>query len=154
MHQYDWVCDDADKVPLAQAVFFVGSIVGGIISGCIADRFGRIPAIVMCNLVSAVAGIITTFSPNFAIFAFSRFLMGIGYENGFNLVYILVLEYVGPRYRSILGKLSMAVFYTAGTVVLPWIAWGISDWRKFSLATSIPMLLASFAPLVLPESPR
>ena len=69
--QYDWVCDDAEKLPLAQAVFFIGSIVGGIMSGYIADRFGRIPALVMCNLISAVAGIITTFSPaNFAIFAF------------------------------------------------------------------------------------
>ena len=148
------MCDEADKLPLAQALFFVGSIVGGIISGYIADQFGRIPALIMCNLIPVIAGIMTAFSPNFAIFAFSRFLMGIGYENCFIIVYILLLEYVGPKYRSILGNLSMAIFYTAGTAILPWIAWSIGDWRIFSLATSIPMILVLFSPLIIPESPR
>lgn len=80
--------------------------------------------------------------------------MGMGFENCFTLVYILVLECVGPRYRSIVGNLSMAIFYTTGTTVLPWIAWSISDWRIFSLATSIPMTLVLFAHWILPESPR
>jgi len=148
------VCDEADKVPLAQALFFVGSIVGGITTGYIADRFGRVPAIVICNLVSAVAGIITAFSSNFAVFAFSRFLIGIGYPHCFVLVYILVLEYVGPKYRSLVGNLSTAIFYSAGMIVLPWIAWGIADWRMFSLATSVPMALVLIAPWILPESSR
>lgn len=148
------MCDDAHKPPLAQALFFVGSIIGGIISGYIADRFGRIPAIILCHVNCALAGIATAFSPNFIVFAFSRFIMGMGFENCFTLVYVLMLEYVGPKYRSIVGNLSMAIFFTAGTTVLPWIAWLISDWRMFSLATSIPMLLVLFTHWILPESPR
>jgi hypothetical protein len=50
--------------------------------------------------------------------------------------------------------LSIALFYTAGTTILPWIAWGISDWRMFSLATSIPMASVVVAYWIVPESAR
>ncbi len=83
------MCDRAGNVPLAQAVFFCGSIVGGIVLGYIADHFGRIPALILCNLIGALAGVITTFSTNFGLFAFSRFLMGIAFDNSFTLMYIL-----------------------------------------------------------------
>ena len=62
---------------------------GGILLGYLADRFGRIPALILCNLIGAVAGIITTFSFNFPVFAFSRFLMGMAFDNCFTLMYIL-----------------------------------------------------------------
>ncbi|XP_032796189.2 organic cation transporter protein [Daphnia magna] len=150
----DWVCEKAGHAPLAQAVFFLGSIVGGIVLGYIADRFGRIPALILCNLIGALAGIITAVSKSFGLFTFSRFLMGIAFDNSFTLMYILVLEYVGPTYRTLVANLSIALFYTAGTTILPWIAWGISDWRMFSLATSIPMASAIAAYWIVPESAR
>jgi MFS family permease len=90
--QNNWVCDEAGKVPLAQALFFCGSIVGGIVLGYVADRFGRIPALILCNLTGALAGIITAFSTTFGLFAFSRFLMGIAFDNSFTLMYILGKE--------------------------------------------------------------
>jgi hypothetical protein len=65
-----------------------------------------------------------------------------------------VLEYVGPTYRTLVANLSIALFYTAGTTILPWIAWGISDWRMFSLATSIPMASVVVAYWIVPESAR
>lgn len=65
-----------------------------------------------------------------------------------------VLEYVGPSYRTLVANLSIALFYTLGTTVLPWIAWWLSDWRVFSLATSVPMALSLFAYWVVPESAR
>ena len=102
--QYNWVCDESGKPPLAQALFFCGSIFGGILLGFLADRLGRIPALIMCNLIGAVAGIITTYSYSFALFAFSRFLMGMAFDNCFTLMYILGrLGHVTPligRWRS------------------------------------------------------
>jgi len=37
--------------------------------------------------------------------------MGMSFENSFVLFYILVLEYVDSKYRSVIGNLSLAVFY-------------------------------------------
>ena len=94
--QYNWVCDDAGKPPLAQALFFAGAFIGGIISGYTADRFGRLPALILCNMFCAVAGVLTYFSHNFELFAFSRFVMGMGFDNCFTLMYIL-----GKKFQSI-----------------------------------------------------
>ena len=152
--QYNWVCEDAGKGPLAQAIFFGGSIFGGILLGIIADRFGRIPALILCNMIGALAGIITAFSYNFGAFAFSRFLMGFAFDNCFMMIYIIVMEYVGPTYRTLAGNLSIALFYTLGTTVLPWIAWALQDWRVFSLVTALPMALSFTAYWLVPESAR
>ena len=65
-----------------------------------------------------------------------------------------VLEYVGPRYRTMVANLSIAIFYTAGTTLLPWIAWAIGDWRNFSLITAVPMAAALLAYWIVPESAR
>lgn len=83
------MCDQASKVPLAQAVYFCGSIVGGILLGFIADSFGRIPALILCNLIGALAGVITAISTSFSLFVFSRFLIGITFDNALMLMYIL-----------------------------------------------------------------
>jgi len=71
-----------------------------------------------------------------------------------NLNLIPVLEYVGPKYRTIAANAAIALFYSTGSVLLPWIAWGIGDWRKFSLATSVPMSFALLAYWIVPESAR
>ena len=65
-----------------------------------------------------------------------------------------VLEYVGPTYRTMVANLSIALFYTAGTTLLPWIAWAINDWRMLSLATALPMASVVVAYWIVPESAR
>ncbi|KAK2704056.1 organic cation transporter protein-like [Artemia franciscana] len=152
--ELNWVCDRSNFPPLAQAIFFGGSIVGGIVIGAVADRYGRIPALIASNLVAAAGGIISSFSMNFLVFALSRFLMGIAFDNCFTMMYIIMLEYVGPKYRTLVANLSIALFYTTGTVVLPWIAYAIFDWRIFSLVTSLPLLFGAAAYWLVPESAR
>lgn len=56
LHQLDWVCDNAFLPTLSQSIFFCGAIVGGLLFGWIADRYGRIPALAGCNLIGFVAG--------------------------------------------------------------------------------------------------
>ena len=52
------------------------------------------------------------------------------------------------------ANLSIAIFFTAGTTLLPWIAWAIRDWRYFSLITAVPMASALAAYWIVPESAR
>lgn len=49
MLQLDWVCDKDNYAATAQAIFFCGAIVGGLVFGWIADKYGRIPALVGKN---------------------------------------------------------------------------------------------------------
>jgi hypothetical protein len=52
----DWVCENDHLPTLSQSIFFLGAIVGGLLFGWIADRYGRIPALAGCNLIGFVAG--------------------------------------------------------------------------------------------------
>ncbi|CAD7082940.1 unnamed protein product, partial [Hermetia illucens] len=150
----DWVCDNAALPSVAQSIFFVGAIVGGLLFGWIADRWGRIPALVWCNVIGFVAGIATAFSPSFWIFAFCRFLVGFAFDNCFTMMYILLLEYVGPKWRTFVANMSIAIFFTTAASVIPWIAYYLADWKLFTIVTSAPLALAVLTPWVVPESAR
>ncbi|KAM7358921.1 organic cation transporter protein-like [Cochliomyia hominivorax] len=150
----NWVCDNAALPTYAQSIFFLGAIVGGLLFGWIADKFGRIPSLIGCNLVGFVAGVATAFVTNFWQFALMRFFVGFAFDNCFTMMYILVLEYVGPRYRTFVANMSIAIFFTMAACMLPWIAYYLADWKLLALVTSFPLLLAVLTPLVVPESAR
>lgn len=86
---HDWVCDDGYLPTLSQSIYFLGAIVGGLLFGWIADRYGRIPALAGCNLVGFAAGVLTAYVDNFWQFAVCRFLVGFAFDNCFTMMYIL-----------------------------------------------------------------
>ncbi|KAJ2944015.1 hypothetical protein O0L34_g8342 [Tuta absoluta] len=149
-----WVCENAGKIPQAQAVFFAGSFVGGLLFGWLADRFGRVPATVGANLIGFSGGVMTIYTTGLWDFALCRFLVGMSFDSCMAPMYILVMEYVGPSYRTMVGGLSMALFFGGGSLALPWMAYYIADWKTLLWVTSLPMLLAIAVPFTVPESAR
>lgn len=85
----NWVCENSTLPTLAQSIFFIGAIVGGLLFGWIADRFGRVPALAGCNIVGFIAGLLTAFTGNFWQFALCRFFVGFAFDNCFTMMYIL-----------------------------------------------------------------
>lgn len=70
------------------------------------------------------------------------------------LLSLAVLEYVGPKYRTFVANMSIAIFFTGAACLLPWIAYYLADWKLLAIVTSTPLFLAVFTPLVVPESAR
>lgn len=68
--------------------------------------------------------------------------------------YLAVLEYVGPKWRTFVANMSIALFFTLASCALPWIAYYLADWRMTCIATSVPLVLAVVAPWLVPESAR
>ncbi|XP_075988669.1 organic cation transporter protein-like [Anticarsia gemmatalis] len=152
--ELDWVCEKDNLAATAQAIFFCGAIVGGLVFGWIADKYGRIPALVGTNLLGFTAGVGTAFCDSFWSFAMCRFLVGLAFDNCFTMMYILVLEYVGPKWRTFVANMSIALFFTLAASLLPWIALWADDWRMFAMGTSLPFALAILTPWLVPESAR
>lgn len=149
-----WVCEQSALPTTAQSVFFVGAIFGGLLFGWIADRYGRIPALVGANITGFLAGVATVLANSFWEFALCRFFVGFAFDNCFTMMYILVLEYVGPKWRTFVANMSIALFFTFAACVLPWIAYFLADWRMTCIAISVPLVLAVAAPWLVPESAR
>ncbi|KOC60999.1 Organic cation transporter protein [Habropoda laboriosa] len=149
-----WVCDEAYKATLAQSIFFVGSIFGGLIFGWMADKYGRVPVLIGTNLMGFLGGLCTLYISEFWHFCVCRFVVGLAYDNTFVIAYILVLEYVGPQWRTFTANMSFGTFYTLGAISMPWMAYGIADWKTFTVVTTVPLISVLFAPLIIPESIR
>uniref|UniRef100_A0A8D8S4C5 Organic cation transporter protein n=1 Tax=Cacopsylla melanoneura TaxID=428564 RepID=A0A8D8S4C5_9HEMI len=152
--EHNWVCQQDTLPTLATAIFFCGAIVGGLLFGWMADHFGRIPALIGTNLTGFIAGVATAFATNFWQFAACRFFVGLAFDNCFTMMYILVLEYVGPTWRTFVANMSIALFFSVSATLLPWIAYYTANWQYLCILTSLPLLVAVFVPWIVPESAR
>ncbi|KAH8364139.1 hypothetical protein KR084_002957, partial [Drosophila pseudotakahashii] len=152
--EFGWLCENDKYSTYAQVIFFLGSILGGLFYGHFADHCGRVAALVSSCFLALVGSLATSMSTNFFSFAVSRFIIGTSYDTCFTMVYILVLEYVGPKYRTLVANLSLALFYSPFTMLMPWIALAAGNWRRFSAMASFPIILSMFSFCVLPESAR
>uniref|UniRef100_A0A224XLE8 Putative synaptic vesicle transporter svop n=1 Tax=Panstrongylus lignarius TaxID=156445 RepID=A0A224XLE8_9HEMI len=152
--ELDWVCDNAALPSTTSSIYFLGAITGGLVFGWMADTWGRIPALVGANLVGLIGGILTAFSTTFWTFTLCRFMVGLAFDNCFTMMYILVLEYVGPHWRTFVANMSIALFFTLASCLLPWLALWTNDWRLFVIITSLPLAAAFIAPCTVPESAR
>lgn len=61
---------------------------------------------------------------------------------------------MGPKYRTFVSNMSIALFFTAGGCALPWIAYYVADWKILAIVTSAPLLLVILTPWLIPESAR
>ncbi|XP_012276482.1 carcinine transporter [Orussus abietinus] len=152
--QLEWVCDKTFLSSAAQSAFFVGSIIGGFIFGYIADHYGRIPALVSCNAVGFFASVGTAFCNSFWSFCLCRLIVGTSFDNCFNILFIVIIEYVGPKYRTLIANMSFGIYFAIAASLLPWIAYWIADWRILSVVTAIPLVAAFAGPWLVPESAR
>ena len=86
---YDWVCDDAWIPALSQTVFFFGAIPGMLIFGWLSDTYGRLPTIVISNIIALVSGVATPFVTGHVGFIILRFVMGTSFFTFFLVPYVL-----------------------------------------------------------------
>jgi len=151
----DWVCEDAWKPTLASTLYFAGSVVGTVVFSHVADRRGRLLALVLANLTGCVAGFASAFATSLPAFAALRFVYGISYNALCTHAVTLMTEFVGPRYRSMVVNLPLATSLCFTMVGMPWLAKLLYHWQYTAMATSLPM---AFAPLYyflrVPESCR
>lgn len=150
----NWVCDDDWRPNFAQAMFFVGAIVGSLLFGLLADWYGRLPVLIMSNVLACGAGVATGFAKGFVDYVVCRFLVGMAYDLHYMMMYIILMEYVGPEKRTIVGNVPLAIFLTLGASSLPWIAYALADWRLFSIISSAPIAIIVVAWWLVPESAR
>ena len=87
--QLDWVCEEDWKPVFSQSLFFLGALVGGPLFGWLADSIGRLPIIVVTNLMGGVAGIVSGYCNTFVSFTAARFIVGLTFDSHFMIAYML-----------------------------------------------------------------
>ncbi|KAH8255883.1 hypothetical protein KR026_000882 [Drosophila bipectinata] len=149
----DWVCPHDAFPTITFVVFFMGSIIGCLVLGYITDHWGRVPSFFLANLCVLVGGNWTSMCDGFYCFIWARFVVGFGMNDGFVSIYILTLENVGNKYRTLVGNLALALAFTLGGALLPWIALWCGNWKFFNQVITLPFTILILFCMFIPESP-
>ncbi|XP_038651896.1 solute carrier family 22 member 4-like isoform X2 [Scyliorhinus canicula] len=152
--EWDLVCGDDWKGPFSMSMFFVGVLVGSVISGQLSDRFGRKIILFATMAIQTGFSIIQAFSPNWEMFCFLNFLVGIGQISNYVAAFVLGSEILGKSVRVIYATAGIGISFAFGYMLLPLVAYFIRSWWILLLALSLPGLL--YIPLwwFVYESPR
>nr|XP_023017029.1 organic cation transporter protein-like [Leptinotarsa decemlineata] len=152
IEELGWICSEDWKPALGQSIFFIGSVIGSLVLGILADVIGRLHVLIFANMLAFFGNIATILSKDVTIFALSRFVAGLATDSNFFMMYIIVMEYIRPSMRTVGLNISIGVFYCISCMIVPWVAVLMGNWKKFLLFVSVPHLLVLFFYFLVPES--
>ncbi|KAJ8266127.1 hypothetical protein GJAV_G00126240 [Gymnothorax javanicus] len=135
--EWDLVCGSRSLKQMGQTIYMGGVLVGAVVSGALADRFGRRMLLRISYLLMAVGGTCTAFSPSFPFFCFFRFLCGMALSGQILNSFSLILEWIPTRVRTVVGT-GTGYCYTVGQLILVGIAYFVRDWRWLTFTVSLP----------------
>ncbi|XP_071386139.1 LOW QUALITY PROTEIN: solute carrier family 22 member 2-like [Centroberyx affinis] len=151
--EFDLVCSDGWLVDMYQATLNVGFLIGSIAFGYLADRFGRKMSFLVASLLNGIAGILVAVAPNYISMLVFRTIYGFAVKGGWMAAYVLITEVVGVEYRRMVGVLFQ-MFFSVGVLLLPLLAYFITDWRWLQVVITAPYFLFLSYYWFIPESPR
>lgn len=138
---------------------FGGELVGCLCWGPFADTHGRQRAYLLSCLLMLLASVASAVSPTYAFLLATRATVGVGI-GGLAVPFDLLCEATPARHRGAMLML-MQGFWVLGSVAVVGLAWGVlptfppsSAWRWLAGLAALPLLVATVATCVLPESSR
>lgn len=139
---------------LAISAGLIGTVIGGIGSGILADKFGRVKVLMASLLIYGAATIGIALSRTFYELLLFRFIVGLGLGAEWSTGMTLVAEIVPAEKRGFAVGLVQSgwplgvLIAIADTILI----YPIFGWRAAFAAASIPVLLVIYVRSKVPES--
>ena len=152
---------------IAMSTALVGCLVGAMVAGAMADRFGRKPLLMLSAVLFTVSAIGTGLFNDFTLFNIARFIggVGIGVASALAPMYIAEVSPSDIRGRmvslnqmtivlGILGAQIVNMLLARDTNVTENLAWDVEwGWRWMFWAETVPAALFLLMSFLIPESP-
>ncbi|CAF0928905.1 unnamed protein product [Rotaria sordida] len=159
--KWTMVCNRVSYRSWVQMIFFVGYMVGSILFGILADKYGRRPIMSVSFILMSFSGLLCTFAPqqsfgfwpSYIIFVLARFLLACSTRGISVSGFVLASEIVGPKKRLLTG-IVIEYFFAFGQMILLIFAYFIRSWRILTLSIALFTVPYIFFYFILPESPR
>ncbi len=141
-------------------VHFVGMLISGLLSGVLADVWGRRSTLLLGLSCNSLVGIASAMTRAATEFFFLRFVCGLGLGLIISGVVTLSAEIAPPskrgRFMAIVGSCyTLGYLYVSFWAVIIFQSSEAGSWRLFMLGNVMPTLLALAITITyVPESPR
>lgn len=151
---------DNGQTGLLTTVTLVVSAIGGALAGILADRIGRVKALMITVITYAVFTVLCGFAPNYETLLVFRALQGLGFGGEWAVGAILVAEYASAKHRGrTLGAVQSA--WAAGwalAVVVYTLVFHFLDpdtaWRVMFWTGALPALLVVYVRRNVSDAPH
>lgn len=139
------------------AAALLGTCLGAVFWGMIADRIGRKRTLIYTILLFTLTNLIQTHAWSYGQFTITCFFMGIGVGGEIPIAFTLLAEYMPAHIRTrvelIVGMLAIVLGYAFAAIsahfLLP-----IAGWKSLFYVQAIPALLVVVIRFQMPESPH
>lgn len=151
---------DKGQTGLLTTVTLVVSAVGGALAGVLADRIGRVKALLVTVITYALFTVLCGFAPDYETLMVFRALQGLGFGGEWAVGAILVAEYASSRHRGrTLGGVQSA--WAAGwalAVIVYTLVFRFVDadtaWRVMFWTGALPALLVVYVRRHVEDAPQ
>ncbi|XP_033996256.1 solute carrier family 22 member 5-like, partial [Trematomus bernacchii] len=118
------------------------------------SRFGRKKVVFISLVAQSVAVMLQSFSHSWQMFCVMFLFVGASQISLYISAFVLGTEVLSKTMRILFTTLGAFLFYCIGYMTLPWIAYGIREWRTLLAVLSSTAVV--YIPLwwFIPESPR
>ncbi|XP_050348845.1 organic cation transporter-like protein [Nymphalis io] len=151
--EWDLICDRKWLTSFTQTLFQLGTLLGSVLFGMASDRFGRKKPLLLAVVIQVSMGIIAAYVPEFWTFTFVRFLVGMSVGGTMVTGFVMIMEFVGTKYRDVISALYQVPF-NMGHMLLPVFGYFFRDFKEFQFAISVPGIILLTYFFLIPETPR
>uniref|UniRef100_A0A2H1VUC5 SFRICE_002150 n=1 Tax=Spodoptera frugiperda TaxID=7108 RepID=A0A2H1VUC5_SPOFR len=151
----DWnlVCTKHWLTHMCQCVMMWGIVLGGIIFGIWADKYGRQLPLMIGILIQGVSSVIASILPWYSIFLINWFILALA-SGGVGIIsFVISMEVVSGKWRTVIPVIYQLPF-GFGNAIMAGLAYWLRDWRKLEFALGALSSLFILYWFWVPESPR
>ena len=133
------------------------AIFGALVSGFLADRFGRKPALFISSCMFALGSILMAVAQTYDALVFSRYIQGFGVGAGLLISPMFISEVSPKQFRGALvtlSEVSLSLGILLAYIVNFFLSGVANQWRWMIALGAAPDVLLALRMLFLPESPR
>jgi putative MFS transporter len=138
------------------SIGYAGQVIGGLLSGWLADKYGRVPVMVGNIILFSLMSFACILAQNYATLFALRFVQGIGLGGEVPIANTYVSEFAKSKGRGrfvlmqqLMFPIGLTTVGLVGVFVVP-----LLGWQWLFVLGGLPVLLALPMIRVLPESPR
>ena len=151
----------ATDIGLLNTVTFACAALGRVMSGFIADRWGRRVMLSVDLLLFTLGAGICAAAPNLTVMALGRAVVGFGLGGEVAIAVTMLAEFCSTKFRGTavglvnVGAGGLGNFLAPGFGLIVFMLFpGDNSWRWLFVALMVPALLGAFYRRYIPETPR